>query len=65
MDRRAETPSPRGEVSIGCAGHRNTITVINRRYLRYRCRQTRRRGRDGEESYHIADDLTGRLVRSE
>lgn len=65
MDRRAELPAPRTEVVLGCEGHRGTITVINRRFLRWRCRQKRCRGHEGEETYHIADGLTGRLVRTE
>lgn len=68
MDQSAPVPSRREEVSIGCDGHRHTITIINRRYTRWRCTQKRCRARlrTGEQRlYHLADGLTGRLVRTE
>jgi hypothetical protein len=57
-------PSARQEIVIGCPGHRHTHTVINRRFVRWRCTQKRCR-RPGLKTFHIADSLTGRLVRTE
>jgi hypothetical protein len=57
-------PTARQEVVVGCPGHRHTHTVINRRYLRWRCTQKKCR-REGHKTFHIADSLTGRLVRTE
>lgn len=57
-------PSARQEIVIGCAGHRHVITMINRRFVRWRCTQKRCR-KPGHKTFHIADSLTGRLVRTE
>lgn len=63
-------PSPRHEVTIGCAGHNRVGTVINGRFYRWRCTQKKCRHPEdptGKEYrvFHIADLLTGRLVSTE
>lgn len=70
MDRHATIPSPREEIVIGCPGSRAIGTIINRRFWRWRCTQKFCRHPDSTElepihTYHIADLLTGRLVRTE
>ena len=60
----AEIPSARQVVVIGCAGHRHLLNIIDRRFVRWRCTQKRCR-QPGMKTFHIADSLTGRLVRTE
>jgi len=59
-----DLPPPRREIHLGCAGNRHALVVVNKRYVRWRCTQKRCK-RQGFKTFHIADSLTGRLVRTE
>ncbi len=65
-----DAPSPRREVVVGCPGHQRAMTIINDRFLKWRCTQKRCRHPDDPTGknyrvFHIADSLTGCLVRTE
>lgn len=63
-------PSPRQVVVLSCDGNRRVGEMIEERWFRWRCTQKRCRHKDdptgkGYRVFHIADSLTGRLVRTE
>lgn len=60
--------APREEMVIGCPGHWRAFTIVNGRYIRWRCTKTKckhPRASEGVRTFHLADMFTGHIVGTE